>query len=120
MPKRCHKCRTWKRYSEFNKNRNTRDGYASWCRECKKANWMDYSERQRKGIGKRNGSYLYFVIYDPLDTFTDNSSFTKQEVADMLNLEYLAIGTRFRRGEHEYRVNSDLKLAREELLNATD
>ena len=110
MPKKCQKCRVSKRYSEFNKNRNTRDGYGAWCRECKQADWMDYSER---GYAKKNRSYLYFVIYDPLDSFGENSSFTRQEIEDMLNAEYLAIGTRFRRGNYEYRVNDDLCLTRE-------
>ncbi len=110
MPKKCQKCRIPKRYSEFNKNKNTKDGYGAWCRECMKVDWNEYSAR---GCEKNNVRYLYFVIYDPLDSFTNGSSFTRAEIMEMLRAEYLAIGTRFRRGEVEYRVNDDLCLIRE-------
>ncbi len=110
MPKKCHRCRIRKRYSEFNKSNKTKDGYRGWCRDCTKADWMDYSKR---GNTKKNGSYLYWVIYDPLESFTKNSAFTRNEIEDMLHDEYLAIGTRFRRGKYEYRVNDDLCLTRE-------
>ena len=56
---------------------------------------------------------LYRVIYDPLNSFGERSEFSRQEIDDMLNNEYLAIGTRFRQGAHEYRVNDDLQLTRE-------
>ena len=46
----------------------------------------------------------YKVIYDPCDSFSAASSFTRIELDEMLNDEYLAIGTRFRRGECEYEV----------------
>ena len=53
---------------------------------------------------------LYRVIYDPLDSFGERSEFSRQEIEEMLRSEYLAIGTRFRRGKYEYRVNDDLRL----------
>jgi len=47
----------------------------------------------------------YRVVFDPLDSFTPRASFTRSELDDMLNLKYLADGTRFTHPNgHEYHV----------------
>lgn len=97
--KRCQKCRRLKRYSDFNKDDRSKDGYQGACRECSKA----YARRYVR-------EPMYHVIYDPCNTFSWDSSFTRNEVDEMLEDEYLAIGTRFRRGKHEYRVTEKMCL----------
>ena len=101
MPKKCQKCRVSKRYKDFNKDKREKSGYQGVCRECSK----DYAEKYC-----RNPIKDYHVIFDPLGTFTDSSYFTRAEIMDMLNMEYLAIGTLFRSGKREYRVNEELCL----------
>ena len=47
----------------------------------------------------------YRVVFDPLDSFTPRASFTRAELDDMLELKYLADGTRFAHPNgHEYHV----------------
>ena len=50
------------------------------------------------------------MIYDPCDSFTCNSSFRRNEIYEMLENGYLAIGTRFRYGLTTWEVNSAMKL----------
>ena len=110
--KKCTDCKAPKLLNEFNLDRHKKDGHRSKCRACEKQiNYYKLPRRGRKQFESRVS--LYRVIYDPLDSFGENSSFTRQEISDMLDDEYLAIGTRFRRGKFEYRVNNDLRLMRE-------
>ena len=44
------------------------------------------------------------MVYDPCNSFTGDSSFTRAQIAEMLNSEYLAIGTRFRCDGYELEV----------------
>ena len=109
--KKCTACGRTKLLTAFNLDAHKKDGHRSGCRECQLANYSGRKPRQRREYQPRVS--LYRVIYDPLDSFGENSSFTRQEISDMLDDEYLAIGTRFRRGKFEYRVNDDLRLMRE-------
>jgi hypothetical protein len=52
--KLCGRCQKWKRYSEFHKDRRTKDGLTVWCREC---------ERERRGH-KNKGSRKYLRFED--------------------------------------------------------
>jgi len=54
----------------------------------------------------------YKVIFDPLDSFTANSSFSRNEIDDMLSMGYLARGTRFRKNGSVYEVNEFYRLER--------
>lgn len=42
--KRCPKCDTWKDESEFNKDKNTKSGLYGWCKKCRTAATMAYSQ----------------------------------------------------------------------------
>ena len=47
--KRCSKCGEIKDFSQFHKNKNSPDGYYSWCKGCKSTKWKgDYGKRLRK------------------------------------------------------------------------
>ena len=108
LRKKCTDCRVAKLLSEFNLDKHKRDGHRSRCRACEKEINGYRLPRRRKQYESR--VVLYRVIYDPLDSFGERSEFSRQEIDDMLRSEYLAIGTRFRRGKYEYRVNDDLRL----------
>lgn len=111
LRKKCTDCKMTLLLNQFNLDKHKRDGHRSRCRACeKKINYYRPPRRRKQYESRVN---LYRVIYDPLNSFGENSSFTRQEIEDMLHDEYLAIGTRFRRGKYEYRVNDDLHLTRE-------
>ena len=112
MAKRCPNCETEKDNSEFNNHSNRNDGLQPICRECTRAKWAEYRLRKKMGVVGPGYTAQYRVVYDPLDSFTNDSWYTANEIADMLSKEYLAIGTRFRRGEYEYRVNEDMRMVR--------
>ena len=109
--KKCTDCKAPKLLGEFNLDKHKKDGHRSKCRACEKLINYYRPPRRRKQYESRVN--LYRVIYDPLNSFGENSSFTRQEIEDMLHDEYLAIGTRFRRGKYEYRVNNSMCLTRE-------
>ncbi len=114
--KKCTDCKAPKLHNEFNLDRHKKDGHRSKCRACEKQiNYYKLPRRGRKQFESRVS--LYRVIYDPLDSFGLRSEFTRQEISVMLRGDedgsFLAIGTRFRRGDKEYRVNDDLRLMRE-------
>ncbi len=111
LRKKCTDCKAPKLLNQFNLDKYKKDGHRSRCRACEKLINYYRPSRQRKQYVHRVS--LYRVIYDPLDSFGENSSFTRQEIEDMLHVEYLAIGTQFRRGKYEYRVNDDMRLTRE-------
>ena len=103
MPKRCANCKQLLDPSAFNKDVAKKDGLCSWCRECKSL----LSERTwRHGPRKKRTANVitYQVVYDPCDSFSVSSEFTRKEIYAMLNEDYLAIGTRFKRGQTEYEV----------------
>ncbi len=109
--KKCTDCGKPKLLGEFNLDKHKRDGHRSKCRACEKL--INYYKLPRRRKAYQSRVSLYRVIYDPLDSFGENSEFSRSEIEDMLHDEYLAIGTRFRRGKFEYRVNDDLRLTRE-------
>jgi hypothetical protein len=112
MDKRCPNCKVFKPLNQFNNNTNRKDGVQSICRECTRTKWKEYRLRKKMGVEGPGYVARYKVIYDPLDSFTKNSTYTSNEIAMMLDNEYLAIGTKFRRGEYEYRVNEDMRMVR--------
>ena len=103
--KQCPRCNDMKPFSAFSKNKVTKTGRASWCRACR----AEY-KRGRYNPSDNSKWRRYYVVYDPLDSFGERSSFTRQEIDDMLHEEYLAIGTLFRRADKESRVSDDLRL----------
>ncbi len=119
--KKCTDCKAPKLLGEFNLDKHKKDGHRSRCRACEKLINYYRHPRQRKQYQPR--ALLYRVIYDPLDSFGLRSEFSRQEIEDMIrgneNGSFLAIGTRFRRGKFEYRVNDDLCLMRENAGVAT-
>ena len=111
LRKKCTDCKAPKLLGEFNLDKHKPDGHRSRCRACEKK--VNYYKLPRRRKAYQSRVLLYRVIYDPLDSFGENSEFTRREIDDMLHDEYLAIGTRFARGKFEYRVNDDLCLLRE-------
>ena len=106
--KACNKCGEVKPLSEYHKKHDNRDGHDNRCKFCKSA----YKNYRRRGNAKniyKNTGGPYRVVYDPCNSFTIGSSFRRSEIAEMLNSEYLAIGTRFRRDgcELEVRVHGN-------------
>ena len=115
LRKKCTDCRVAKLLSDFNLDKHKSDGHRSRCRACEKQ--INYYKLPRRRKQYTSRVVLYRVIYDPLDSFGERSEFSRQEIDDMLrgneDGSFLAIGTRFKRGKHEYRVNDDLRLTRE-------
>ena len=102
--KRCSDCQEMKPFGAFFKDRSHNDGYQSWCKACrgKAQKRKRYDERK-----KTRKDYLpsFRIVYCPLNSWTDGSSFTRTEIDEMLAMEHLAIGTRFRRNGAEYIVD---------------
>ena len=112
--KRCRNCGEMKPLSEFHPKDDMKDGHQSSCRECQNT-YMRKWRYRGKGVnaGNVNAHRLggpYRVVYCPCNSFTYGSSFRRSEIAEMLENEYLAIGTRFRRGVIEYEVSSGMTL----------
>jgi hypothetical protein len=101
MAKRCGKCRKLKARRHFNKDKRSKCGLQWICRDCN-------NNYQRKFVG----SIYYRVIHDPWESFTSNSEYKRSDIEEMLHDGFLAVGTRFRRGKVEYRVNEDMRIVR--------
>jgi len=54
MTKKCSKCSTVKKYSEFNKDKTKKDGHHTTCKECEKEAKRIYKERKLKEIEEAN------------------------------------------------------------------
>ena len=53
MRKKCSKCKQLKELTHFFKNKDSKDGYFPWCKECKKVinkRWYDKSPDHLKSI----------------------------------------------------------------------
>jgi hypothetical protein len=95
----CGSCKKELPFSSFYrraKGKGSIDGYWKNCKPC--------------SGGNGSVKIYYRVIYDPLDSFLPTSAFTRQEIMDMLNMEYLAIGTLFRKGDRYYEVTKEMML----------
>lgn len=59
MNKHCNRCQTLKPASEFQKNKNYRDGLQSECKQCMKDRYLEKTGRKPKKIhyGKWEDSY---------------------------------------------------------------
>jgi hypothetical protein len=113
--KRCAKCKDLFDALEFNKDSSKRDGLCSWCRECKKV-FGNNGNGPKHGPRKNRTSNIitYRVIYDPCDSFSLCSEFTRVEIYEMLKEEYLAIGTTFlrKRDKTYHKVTEEMKFER--------
>ena len=112
--KKCARCKDLLELSEFNTDRAKKDGLCSWCKECKRLSSNGCVERkQRHGprMNKNAGITTYRVVYDPCDSFSMSSEFTRREIYEMLKAGYLAIGTRFfrKRDKTYHEVMMDMK-----------
>lgn len=58
--KTCPKCTETKPYTEFNKNRSTKDGYQSYCKPCKLS--ANKSNPKRPETGRRQRLKRYYGI----------------------------------------------------------
>lgn len=52
--KKCSKCQTKKSFSEFHKNKASPDGYAFYCKPCKKEHAAKNYEKHKEHIQKKN------------------------------------------------------------------
>ena len=112
--KTCNDCGLEKPLSKFHKKSDNKDGLNNFCSPCCSIRQREHRAR-RAGVTDRAASKHKFggpykVVYCPCDSFTSNSSFTRLQVYEMLNDEFLAIGTRFRRGIAEWEVSSEMTL----------
>jgi len=112
--KACKNCGVPKPLTEFWSKKDNSDGLMSDCKKCRQVIRQRYTRGSGSGYSREGGSYR--VVYDPLDTFTSSSSFRRSEIMEMVNNEYLAIGTRIRNDEKEFEVRfhgntGDLKLS---------
>ena len=99
--KQCSDCKEWKKLSEFNKDKKSKkDGRQKNCRACSRIYWSE------------NSSHKYYVIFDPWNSFTKNSSYKRKEITEMLENKFLAAGTKFRRGKYEYEISEKMSLDR--------
>jgi len=104
--KRCRECNKVKPKSEYHANKTRKDGLQSYCKECsqkivKRRRYEQKTNRKWHSAAPSN----FHLYYCPLNSWTDDSRFTRAEVYEMLNLEQLAIGTKFRRNGEEYVVD---------------
>jgi hypothetical protein len=62
MRKKCTKCKQLKELTNFFRNKDSKDGYFSWCKECKKAInklWYDKSTSHLKAIENKEKRKAY-------------------------------------------------------------
>ena len=108
--KECRVCGEQKPLSEYHKKHDNKDGLQTCCRTCHYEITRHYRVRgEGRTIYSRTGG-PYRVVYCPCDSFTAGSSFTRTEISKMMANEYLAIGTRFKRGIDEWEVSSRMTL----------
>ena len=64
--------------------------------------------------GQYRSDSAYSVIYDPWNSFTWGSQFKRADIMEMLDGDkdgsYLAVGTKFKRGNTVYEVTEDMTL----------
>ena len=102
MHKRCANCKQMLELIEFNLDRQKKDGHCSWCRECKsRTKYGETKQRHGPRMNKSSNVITYRVVYDPCDSFSVASEFSRPEIYDMLREEYLAIGTTFFRNRDD-------------------
>ena len=108
--KTCNDCGLPKPRSEYQKKSSNADGLNNFCSPCCSIRQREHRAAKKSGNDRAASKHKfggpYKVVYCPCDSFTDNSSFTRLQVYEMLNDEFLAIGTRFRRGSSEWEVSS--------------
>jgi len=56
--KRCSKCRIKKDFSDFGKNKKSKDGLKSACKECLRIDWKEYYNKNKEKVLKKNKKYL--------------------------------------------------------------
>ena len=109
--KECKDCGLEKPRSEFHKKSDNKDGLNNFCSPCCSIRQREHRGRAKSGNDRAASKHkiggAYKLVYCPCDSFTRNSSFTREQVYEMLNDEFLAIGTRFRRGIAEWEVSSE-------------
>ena len=115
MQKKCTKCDVLKPLHKFSRNRRRLDGYSSWCKKCVHEHFKKNYKPKRKSRAKphrprRYNHDYYQLIYCPKDSWTRTSKFTMEEIVQMLRHGCLYVGTKFRRGEIEYRVTDDMRM----------
>ena len=103
--KKCKVCGVYQELTEYHRDRTYRDKHTSTCKTCTNVKKRAGMERLR-----RMHSYLYKVAYDPWDSFTENSAFTLNEIKDLADNGFLAIGTRFERGRIKVVIANDGKV----------
>ena len=108
--KRCRKCGEDKSLSEFHPKQDMADGLQGNCRECQNGYIRRWRTRGNAKDIYRNTGGPYQVVYCPCNSFTNGSTFRRSEIAEMLDNEYLAIGTRFRHGVIVYEVSKKFTL----------
>ena len=52
--KKCSKCKSQKKYTEFNKSSRNKDGFHAYCRECHSQHYKNNSERHKSRVAVRN------------------------------------------------------------------
>ena len=119
--KKCNKCGVTKPITEYHRDREKPSGVSTICKVCRCKATRDYNKKKRKKakehvVGRRWGvktnQVLYKVVYDPWDSFTCRSQFTRREIYDMLRENFLAPGTRFfrKRDKTYHEITADYKL----------
>ncbi len=98
--KKCRICGKKKKLSEFHKRKASVDGHHHQCKQC-------------HGMQYRSDS-VYTVIHDPWNSFTWGSQFPRKIILEMMDGDndgsYLAVGTKFKRGNTVYEVTEDMTL----------
>jgi hypothetical protein len=56
-----------------------------------------------------SNAVFYKVVYCPMNSWTDNSAFTRIELKEMLRKRCLFPGTILRKGDEEYIITKDRK-----------
>lgn len=97
--KKCSKCKTVKSPDSFHKNRVTTDGYARWCKECKrnhrsKVYHSPAGDKERKKNRERNRIIRYGVtpeIYESMFAEQNGKCFLCDKSEKVLHVDHCHI-----------------------------
>lgn len=48
--KKCSKCSEYKGFESFHKDKNSKDGYKTWCKDCRKKETKEYRQKYREKV----------------------------------------------------------------------
>jgi len=107
--KKCAKCKTWYPITEFHKNKNTKDGLQSYCKNCKSYSKKEYRLRKLK---KTKNILVFETWINQLNLkqfttqqFIKQHPYIKREAFDKIILDQIKKKHISQMGKDQFRVN---------------